>query len=506
MLYGLEWLKPDTEFPPQEENNRIKEYKCYAGLFDLNPFESFNSCGSRLIANFDEYFKLPLLLGYQRLATIKLADMVIGAPPSISVNDNDEMTDKISDIRDQTDFDSKLYQALIDYSRYGVTVFRLFNDDEVQDEDRGNFAVWNPEEWFPILKKDGTKRIKEHVLVWRVNFGTPSNPAWFLEVQRHPTQGGHYFEERYAMDENGTHIKRKLASKKVDTKGMPCLVHYVANLPSTTNIYGTSDYKMINELVWKATERMRQILHILDKHADPSMTGPATMLKANEETGELEFQASQFSAVSPGEEHPEYMTWDGQLEAAFKALEELLNQIYIMSEMGEAFLGNTKGAGQAVSGTAMRYKMVSPLEKARRVSNALTLPLKKLMSGLIYIDTGEKMRFQDINIIWEDSLPKDPREVAELTRLQTGAPQIIPLKHALMENYDMDTVDADHYIEEIKKDQQAWAELRSAGTGEARPGEKGNPSAPPNPDKKGSTNEPHQTGTANVNDQREDTK
>lgn len=506
MLYGLEWLKPGTEFPPQEESNRIKEYKKFAELFDINSFDTFSNYGSRLIANFDEYFNLPLLLGYQRLTTIKLADMVIGAPPSISVNDNDDMTDKISDIRDQTDFNSKLYQALIDYSRYGATVFRLFNDDEVVDEDRGNFAVWNPEEWFPVLKKDGTKRIKEHVLVWRVNFGTSSNPSWYLEVQRHPIEGGSYIEERYALDENGTHIKRKLVSKKVDTNGMPCLVQYVANLPSTTNIYGTSDYKMINELVLKATERMRQILHILDKHADPSMTGPATMLSQNEETGELEFKASQFYAVSPGEEHPEYMTWDGQLEAAFKALEVILGQIYIMSEMGEAFLGNTQGAGQAVSGTAMRYKMVSPLEKARRVYNSFTLPLKKLMSCLIYIDTGEKMRYQDINIIWEDSLPKDPREVAELTRLQTGAPQILPLKHALMENYSMDTVDAEHFIEEIRKDQEAWASLRAPDTGNGRPGEAGNPSAPPNPKKKGSPNEPHQTGTANVNDPREDTK
>lgn len=506
MLYGLEWLKPDTEFPPQEESKRIEEYKYYAGLFDINPFEDFNRCGSRLIANFDEYFKIPLLLGYQRLTTIKLADMVIGAPPSISINDNDEMTDKISDIRDQTDFDSKLYQALIDFSRYGVTVFRLFNDDEILDEDRGNFTVWNPGEWFPVLRKDGTRRIKEHVLVWRANFGTSSNPAWYLEVQRHPIDGKRYIEERYAMDENGTHVKRKLTSKIVSTGDMPCLVHYVANLPSTTNIYGTSDYRMINELVMKATERMRQILHILDKHADPSMTGPATMLKPNDETGELEFQASQFYAVSPGEEHPEYMTWDGQLEAAFKALSELLSQIYIMSEMGEAFLGNTHGAGQAVSGTAMRYKMASPLEKARRVSNAFTLPLKKLMSELIYIGSGERTRYQDINVIWEDSLPKDPREVAELTRLQTGAPQIIPLKHALMENYDMDTVAAEHCITEIREDQEAWMLLRSQGSGDDRPGAAGNPSAPPNPNKKGSPNEPHQTGTANVNDQREDTK
>lgn len=506
MLYGLEWLNPDMEFPPQEESNRLATYKWNAQLFDANTFEEFNTCGNRLIANFDQYFKLPLLLGYQRLSTIKLADMVIGAPPSISVNDNDEMTDKISDIRDQTDFNNKLYQALIDYSRYGVTVFRLFNDDEVQEEDRGNFAVWDPTEWFPILKKDGTKRIKEHVLVWRVNFGTPSNPAWYLEVQRHPVEGGYYIEERYAMDATGKVIKRKLVSKRIETGDMPCLVHYVANLPSTTNIYGTSDYKVVNELIFKATERIRQILHILDKHADPSMTGPATMLSQNDETGELEFKASQFYAVSPGEEHPEYMTWDGQLEAAFKALEVLLNQIYIMSEMGEAFLGNSHGAGQAVSGTAMRYKMVSPLEKARRVSNAFTLPIKKLVSGLIYITSGEKMRYQDINIIWEDSLPKDPREVAELTRLQTGAPQILPLKHALMENYDMDTVDAEHYIDEIISEQKEWQKVKASGMGDARPGEAGNPAAPPNPNKKGSTNTPHQTGTANVNDQREDTK
>jgi hypothetical protein len=200
------------------------------------------------------------------------------------------------------------------------------------------------------------------------------------------------------------------------------------------------------------------------------------------------------------------MTWDGQLDAAFKALEELMNQIFIMSEMGEAFLGNTRGAGQAVSGTAMRYKMVSPLEKARRVSNSFTLPLKKLMSGLIRIESGKEMRYQDINIIWEDSLPKDPREVAELTRLQTGAPQILPLKHALMENYDMDTVDAEHYIDEIKKDQETWSKLRVTNAGESRPGEAGNPAAPPNPNKKGSPNEPHKTGTSNVNDPREDTK
>ena len=506
MLYGLEWLDKDMTFPPECENERLVAYKWYAGLFDINPFEAFGNYGNRLIANFDEYFRLPLLLGFQRLSTIKLVDMVLGSPPSITVNDSDEMTDRIADLRDQTDFDHKLYQALIDYSRYGVTVFRLFNDDDVQDRAQGNFAVWNPSEWFPILRKDGTKRIKEHVLAWRVNLGTPVNPSWYLEVQRHPVQGGVYYEERYVMDGTGSTVTRKLTSRTVDTKGAPCLVQCVANLPTTTNVYGTSDYKIINELVFKATEVMRQILHILHKHADPSMTGPVSMLEKDENTGELVFKMSQFYAVSPGEEHPEYMTWDGKLDAAFKALEQILNQICIMSEMGEALMGNSKSSGQAVSGTAMRYKMVSPLEKARRVTNAFTLPIKKLIAGLLYIESGELKRFQDINVVWEDSLPKDPREIAELTRLQTGAPQIMPLKHALMENYDMDTVDAEHYIREITADQTLWQKLKSEGTGMSRPGETNNPAAPPNADQKGSINTPHNTGTKNDPDKREDIK
>lgn len=503
MLYGLEWLNADVSFPPECEQDRLASYKWYAGLFDINPFEEFGNYANRLIVNFDEYFNMPLLLGYQRLSTIKLADMVLGAPPSITVNDNDDMTDLISDLRDQTDFDQKLYTALIDFSRYGATILRPYNDDTAV-EDKANFAVWSPMEWYPILRKDGTKRIEKHVLAWRVNYGSDIHPDWYLQIQIHPVEGGEYTEITYRMDASGSCIQDELVSKVIKT-GMPCLVQPITNIPSTTNVYGTSDYKIINELVFKATDRIRQILHILDKHADPSMTGPVSMLERNDETGRLEFKAAQFYAVSPGEEHPEYMTWDGQLSAAFQALEVLLNQIYVMSEMGEALLGNTKGSGQAVSGTAMRYKMVSPLEKARRVANSFSLPIKKLMATLIQIQTGKKLRYQDINVTWEDSLPKDPRETAELTRLQTGAAQIIPLKHALMENYDMDTVDAEHYISEIEKDQEMWLKFTSNKI-HMRDGSGNNPAVGPNPLEKGSINEPTATGTKSAPNKKEDTK
>ena len=506
MLYGLDWLDADTEFPPQQEKNRIKAYEYYGSLFDLKQFAEFNELGSRIYSNFDEYFNIPVLLAYQRLSTIKLADMVIGAIPSITVNDDDKMTDNISDLRDRTDMDAKLYQMLIDYSRYGITVVRLYNDDTV-DTDQGEFTVWNPAEWFPILRNDGTHRIKEHVLVWRTNKSTLTNPDWYLDVQRHPIEGGSYVHEVYRMNGSGTCVKEKISSVTHYTGDLPCLVQYVANIPTSNNIYGTSDYKIVNELICKSTERLRQILYILDRHSDPSMTGPVTMLSFNDK-GEPEFKTSQFYAVSPGEEHPAYLTWDGQLDAAFRALDALLTQVYIMSEMGEALLGNTKGSGQAISGTAMRYKMVSPLEKARRVSNSFTLPIKKLVTALLQMDNGKKIRYQDINIVWADSLPKDPREVAELTRLQTGAPQITPLQYALMENYDMDTEDALRHIQLIEEDQERWNSLSDPliADGKSRPGDAGNPAAPPNPRKRGSINEPNSTSGNKTSNVREDTK
>ena len=52
--------------------------------------------------------------------------------------------------------------------------------------------------------------------------------------------------------------------------------------------------------------------------------------------------------------------------------------------MGEAFLGVPKGSSNVVSGTAMRFKLISPLEKARRIENEVAEPLKKIISTLLY--------------------------------------------------------------------------------------------------------------------------
>lgn len=452
VLYNLNWLKKDQKFPPEGEADRIEQYKRNAEHFDLTTaFDEFSFCASKLMLNWKDYIDFPMILHYQRLVTIKLADMVCGAFPSITTKE-DKSTDLIQGIRDTTDFDNKVYEAVVDFSRFGVMVLRVFTDEET---DRGNFCIWNPMQWFPILRDDGTKRVKMHVLAWRVNEGTTEQPKWKLMVQKHPIEGKSYTVEKYEMNDSGDVIKDlEGESNVIDTAGYPCLVQYATNLSTTTNVYGTSDYAIINKLVKKASERCVQILRILDAHADPSLMGPDTLLTPGKD-GVLELKMKQFFAIGAEDAKPQYLTWDGKLDSAFKALEALIQQLYILSEMGSAFLGDADGAGQAISGTAMRFKMVAPLSKARRVCNSLTLPTKKLMTVLLKYE-NVNVQFQDISVKWDDSLPKDPREQAELTKVQTGAPQIMPLKTAIMEQYDLTSTDADKWIEDIEKDQERF--------------------------------------------------
>ena len=105
MLYNLSWLQPGKPFPPTAEKARIQRYKENAQLFDNEHFESsvlrhrdgfcsentgiavYDECArriSRVIGNFENIISFPVLLNYQRLLTIKLADLVCGEFPSIT--------------------------------------------------------------------------------------------------------------------------------------------------------------------------------------------------------------------------------------------------------------------------------------------------------------------------------------------------------------------------------------------------------------------------------------
>lgn len=502
MLHNLEWLAPGESFPPLRERARIKRYNQNRRLFDGDHFGDelrtrdamFNleepvgvymKCAERIsqvIGNFDDIISFPTLLNYQRLMSLKMADLICGEYPSITGSSTEENM-AIKDSRDYSQFDEQLYATVIDISRYGDAIWRIY----VDDTDRKTFTVWDPREWYPIVSQDGTNTILAHVLCWKVNItqsATDLPPEYELHAQIHwcdKERRGTYEERVYKLSGDTGSIQGEYQDRRqtVTTGLNECAVISLRAFRTSNTIYGYDDYMPLDSILAEIMVRIGQISVILDKHADPNITGPVTMLDLDQKTGEYHLKTGKFYATSPGENEPKYMTWDGQLTAAFKQLEFLINQLYILSEMGAALLGGADGSTTAISGTAMRFKMVNPLAKARRIANSLTLPVRRLISSLTEDAEVDPPRsspaagpsvqppegqpdpepqepqlvlpvpYQHISVFWADGLPDDPRENIENCKLATGATKMMPLKTGIMEYFGRSAEEADQWIEEI---------------------------------------------------------
>lgn len=503
MLRNLAWLEPGQAFPPLKERRRIRRYVENEALFDGEHFGEvlrtreqiyaregsiavYQKCAERIsqvIGNFDDVISFPVLLNFQRLMSLKMADLVCGEFPTITGVTSKE-NEALKDVRDVTDFDAKLFATTIDISRYGDALWRIY----LNDQKRKVFTCWDPKEWYPVVSQDGTNTITAHVLCWRVNLtesaeGVP--PEWQLHAQIHWAVGdkvGQYEYRVYDLGSEGHTIGKLIKSETVSTGLDTCAVFHLKAYSVTNTVYGYDDYMPVDSILAEIMTRVGQISVILDKHADPNITGPVTMLSIDPNTGEAHLKHGKFFAVSPGEQEPKYMTWDGQLTAAFEQLEFLVNQLYILSEMGAALLGGQDGSSTAISGTAMRFKMVNPLAKARRIANSMTRPVRMLFSelssdaeveddvqsvgdnpaagdsGATGDDSGRvaepplklPIPFKHISVFWSDGLPDDPRENVEICKLATGATKMMPLETGIMEYFGRTNEEALQWLEKIQ--------------------------------------------------------
>lgn len=149
---------------------------------------------------------------------------------------------------------------------------------------------------------------------------------------------------------------------------------------------------------------------------------------------------------------PEYLVWDASMDANFKQIELLTNQLYTISEMGSAVFGDlTNKAGDVPSGSALRRLMMSPLAKARRLANRFDTTLKKIISASAEI-LGTKIAPEEITITWHDGLPADPAEDAEIMSVRTGGKATLSQYTAIQRLDDMSAADTDAELAMIRSD------------------------------------------------------
>ena len=458
MLYDLEWLKTGEVFPPASEKERIMRYasnlKVFSGdMWGLeDEYQPYLNRIQKVISNFGAFFQFPILLNYQKLITLKMADLVCGEHPTINGSDMNQGS-VLQELRDDTAFDGKLYATAIDASRYGDAIWRVYKTKE----NKNTFCVWSPNMWFPIVAGDGTLDIIHQVLCWITET--------HLHAQIH--DAGSYDYRIFEMDVNKGIIGPQVFSGRVPTGLKYNAVLAIRPYMLSDTIYGEDDYFIVDSILAELMVRVSQVSSVLDKHADPSMTGPVSMLTEDPTTGKMYLKPGQFYGVSVGEDQPKYLTWDGNLESSFKQMEFLCNQLYVLSELGAAILGTADAGSQAISGTAMRFKMVAPLAKARRLTNSLTLPVRHLLSMVSQIGYTPIDR-ANISIEWNDGLPDDPKENAEIAKILTGVNSMMPLELAIIEYFGRTNDEAKRWLDLLSKQQDEENKREMAKEKESR--------------------------------------
>jgi hypothetical protein len=314
-----------------------------------------------------------------------------------------------------------------------------------------------------VVKPDNIKETQAHVLAWTYEEDVQERGKTvtkkYLQTEIH--EKGRIITAKYPIENNiiGPAIEYAETETGVDE----FLVVPVNNVLTTDRVMGLDDYSDLDSIIQALEVRVAQIERILDKHADPNMYGPDTALEHDPATGQWGYRGGgKYFPVGQGEQPPGYVTWDGQLDAAFKQIDLLMEQLYILSETSAAAFGQLK-AGLAESGTALRRLMLAPLAKVNRIRMRFDPALKEVLRLASMLEKAQGMSgavvLENIHIDWKDGLPDDEQEVTqnETQRYTTG---LTSLESSLRRLYGLEGDALQEEVERIKGEQQGQAQMQ----------------------------------------------
>lgn len=469
MLTNLNFLNQGQQFPPKSESARLEMYRHNHALFENKQAEVYAEAFKRIervVGNFEEVVSFPVIANYQKLITLKLVDLLLGEEPKVVAGEDGSNEQKSADtIKKNTDYVNKFYQAMIDLSRYGdglVTVGK--------EGDKGQIDVSQPPVWFPVADPTNIKRILYHVLAWGVNVGTEDKEDWRLYVHIH--ERGFVEKREYVVQKTrgfSSYFITKMIKggfkERTPFKDEFAVIQ-IPNVITSDRIHGMDDYSDIDSIISELLVRLGQIARILDKHASPNLTGPMTALERNEDGKWVLKMGNYFPR--DGKEDPEvkYVTWDGHLDANFKMIEQLINLLHAISETGGQLLGDKNEEGGALSGTALRFKLVSPLSKVKRIALRLRPAMEKAIVLCSQIGGKDIVDLSNapISITFMDGLPNDPKEEAEIMASRTGNKATMSVKRAVMMFDGLSEEDAENELKMIQDETTALDPMLSMNT------------------------------------------
>ena len=413
MLTSLDFIQPGKQWPPPSERERLERYAYNRKLFANDCDDKYRQQAeriSRVVGNYEEVISYHIALNYPRRISVKTADLLLGEPPKFDAGEQTDVLDTI--IARSRLVGGPLREDVLDISMCGDGLLYVRRTDE-----GGIIDTAAPETWFPVVSPDNVKDIQYHVLGWTYDVGEGDSKVTYLKLVIH--ERGKYTERTHSLD-GGAIGPQQGAEKTIETGLNDFALIHIPNTTTSRDLYGMDDYIDIDSIVSEIEVRLDQIAKVLDKHTAPTMQGPSYAL-VDDGNGNKIFPAGNY--ISNQDENGNtanvgYLTWDAQLAANFQMIDKLIDQLYTQSEMGAAIFGDVANkTGSIPSGAALRRMMISPLAKVSRIREKLDPALKKALKMAAQLDG---VHINDISITWQDGLPDDPKESAEIMQIRTG--------------------------------------------------------------------------------------
>ena len=454
-------------FPPQSHFERIQNYKTNKKLFEGHHCEVFKP---NVAKNAKELLYISVNLA--GVVCKKSADFLFGEDLKLLVSGGDGTPEQgaINRICETNNLNTLLYESALSNAYKGDSFIKVRYGQEFNgelppelDEPRVIIENLNPEYVFPETVPWDKNKIKAYHIAIPA-FEEETN-QWVLHLETHApgkiTYGKYKLAPLYLNKDQ--EVERFTIVGTIEgsffevATGVPTpLIVHIPNTSTVESWRGKDDLTEHHALLDEINNRLSQISDILDKHANPAMAVPAGLLSEDED-GNATFRVATdkvFEIMGKEDVTPQYITWNGNLNEAFMELDRLVDLFLMSAEVPAIVLGKDTGTSGTGS-LAIKWQMNSLLAKINRKRQYYNKGIKQVL--YIAQKLEEVVGIADYKITipslqFQDGLPKDDLEQANIMAIRTGGAKTISQKSAIMLLNNMTEEQAQAEIEKIKEE------------------------------------------------------
>lgn len=485
-----------AHFPPSSEIERLAKYERMKRLFDGKQIELYERATEVLkdSPHAAQLRKLYIAVNLADIITTKPADLLVGDPPSYESGKPDDTAEQkaLNSYVEENDLNQLVHESATANGWRGDSWLKVRYGYRQDFSEVAN--VLSPEAYADYLADVPTEPIVEHVdasgvfveyargnvkkakavniagIEW-IDIGKEEVP--FLNVERHVP--GFIVYKRYRLYPNdvdntwGAPIQTFLIGEEVATgrdndlvaTGLKHIPVFHAPYKSVDDeFFGIGGLEKLESVFAAINDRLVQIDYILWKHADPTAYGP----DLEGSSGSSVPFGGKYIPVTKEDIPPGYMTWEAQLDSAFKELDLLISTVFIMSETPQWLFGTTM-AGDQKGGTgtshtdsaAIKARFMPILSKTKRIRSHYDRAVRDALWTCYLFDKefgeyeGEAVYPK---IAWKDGIPRNEKEEAEIAEIRTGKKSTLDVHSAVKRLDEVDDEKAAEIVKRIEEDEK----------------------------------------------------